>query len=54
MLAISPVIVPMLSSGMVISALTIGSSTTGLALLIASKKAFLPAAIKAISLESTA
>ena len=47
----SPVISPTFSDGTVISMLTIGSSSEGFALLIASAKAYLPAVLKAISFE---
>ena len=49
----SPLTSPMALSGQVMVTLTIGSSSTGRALVIASRKARLPAVTKAISLEST-
>ena len=49
----SPVIAPMKVSGIVIRTVMIGSSSTGFALDIASRKAREPAILKATSDEST-
>ena len=53
LLARPPVTSPMCASGTNTSRLTMGSSSCGRALPMASRKAFLPAVTKATSLEST-